>query len=68
MSTSSRRDSTLSISSSSGSEPSLMRGSELVRLSMMLQEASAISKSLNKPLVSVCVCVCGGRGGIWVGG
>ena len=33
------------------SETNLMRGSELVRIAMMLQEATAICKNLNKPLV-----------------
>ncbi len=40
-------------SNSSLSETSILRhGSELVRVSMMLQEAAAICKTLNKPLVS----------------
>ncbi len=38
-------------------EPS-RKGSEMVRLAMMLQEASAISKSLNKPLVRMYAAEC----------
>ena len=45
--TASRHESTVSPASN---EPT-MRGSEMVRLAMMLQEASAISKSFNRPLV-----------------
>lgn len=46
----SKRDSISSLSSLT--EGSILRGSELMRVAMMLQEASAICKGLNKPLVS----------------
>lgn len=47
---SSKRDSTVSLTNLS--EGSMLKGSELMRVAMMLQEASAICKGLNKPLVS----------------
>ena len=47
----SKRDSIVSVASSL-SEGSILKGSELMRVAMMLQEASAICKGLNKPLVS----------------
>lgn len=47
-------ESVLAGSQSTGSESSLLHhGSEVVRVSMMLQEATAICKALNKPLVCV---------------
>ena len=45
----SKRDSTVSLGGLS--EGSILKGSELMRVAMMLQEASAICKGLNKPLV-----------------
>ena len=47
----SKRDSVVSMTSNL-SEGSILKGSELMRVAMMLQEASAICKGLNKPLVS----------------
>ena len=50
---SSKRDSTSSLGGEGGGlgEGSILKGSELMRVAMMLQEASAICKGLNKPLV-----------------
>ena len=52
---SSKRDSTVSLGGDGGglSEGSILKGSELMRVAMMLQEASAICKGLNKPLVRI---------------
>ena len=48
---SSKRDSTVSLGGDGMNEGSILKGSELMRVAMMLQEASAICKGLNKPLV-----------------
>ena len=51
MNTSKRDSSTVSLGGGL-TEGSILKGSELVRVAMMLQEASAICKGLNKPMVS----------------
>ena len=47
---SSKRESTVSLGGGTG-EGTVLKGSELMRVAMMLQEASALCKGLNKPLV-----------------